>query len=316
MRRFTLTLITLVTIGGSMACSRASTASVDASFAGKNAKLVYGIARTLSGAGVYVVLSSRAIDCKLPSQVTGDQRVEFWIPEGPRGSFFVGKVGLDVALSSGAAGESPTIASRRATTVDLEPSAGDRIRGSLKIHWSSSDPANAGVYDASGSFDVKLCEKTSALSPPKIAGDHPARGAFAGVPFEVKGAVAWVDRERGSRYVSRIQLFPTADVTCGGADLRALREMVVMVNAIGGTAEGATHLGSAEPAAAVVDRWVGNRLQSASLGRTAIRFETLELARGGTIAGAVLATSAGDAPPGELEGSFSARVCEPLDSPP
>lgn len=294
-----------------LGCGKSSTVAVDASFAGKSAKLTYGVARIQPDLGIYVVLSTHKVGCKFPSQLADEQRVAFTISNGPRDSYFVaGTSGIDLAFFSGAAGANLTVAPREVSTVDVEPFANDRVRGKLKVQWKPTEPA-AGTYQASGSFDVLLCEHAQgAVAAPQIAGDHPARGTIAGAPYEVKGAIAWVRTERGVRHVSRLQLFPSANLNCGAATLRDGSETVITANAIGGASDVASHLGSPEPASAMVSRREKSDLKLEYLARTAIRFDKIDLQQGGTVSGSILATSAPDAPAGVVEGTFSARVCD------
>jgi hypothetical protein len=310
MRRVAFVLLAL-------GCAKSSTASVDASFGGEKVRFGYGIARIHPDTGTYVVLSTHKLDCTFASQLEGEKRVAFTVPVGPRGSQYVGgKVGLDVAFFWGAAGAQVTVAPSGNTTVNVEPIASDRVRGSLNVKWSPSDPGKPGVYEAAGSFDVSLCDyNKGSVNAPAIASDHPARGTAAGAPFEAKSAIAWVGKDRGTRRVSRLELFPSDNVNCGGAGLREVREITVLVNAIGGASEAATHIGSPEPAYATIRRYHDHKLDTEELARTAIRFDRVDLVEGGTVSGSILATAAPGKGSSELEGSFSARVCNE-DPPP
>lgn len=276
----------LVSLGlaGGAGCARGHRATRRvAPFALDDITLARGFARFDDGVLRVVLARDEAIGC---ARVEGPS-VSFFVPAGPRGDHFVGSRigvriearGLGDRASFGLDAEEVEL---RLSRVDAR--VGGHVRGQLAARERYRRTPRASSRGA-GRFDVIVCATDSAHA----AAEEPAKVA----PRTVTAHVATLPD--GGRALTKLRVPLSASADAEGP--------VLTIEHPGGASDGRIRLGSAAPARV--------RLPDGSLGWDAwVRFDALDLAPGGRVAGALDLRAGGR----HVQGAFEARI-EP-DGPP
>lgn len=287
---------------------------------------------TLTDTGLELDLTSEPFDCAKPPK--GGAHLKIDVPVAPSGKVDTGRpLGVEVEVVSPDSDRTMNVSAALAhVTLAALPSAKDgRVRGSLVADngagtkMMSSGKRTTLRSAVGGTFDVALCPDRRSAKP-RSFGKPPAVGAavagrVGGEPFAAKSALAIVFRDRGTGvdYVSALDFFGAAGVTCDSRTSQA--GPVLGVRQPGGARGDAPLLAGAQPAAPEITTRKGGSVSSTSSSsqRAWVTFESMDLSAKGTVRGsAVLATLEGADRGDEVSaaGRFTATVCHLGDFPP
>jgi len=241
-----------------------------------------------------VTLSDRDPGCGPPSASPQDPRLVFYVPAGPGGTFYAGgKAGVMVIIAGTGTGSVLGPESNTLALSAIKLDAGTHLTGTLDMLYGS------------GSFDAIVCpgidaKKLHAL--PASAPTTPFAGKIQGTAFQVKSAIARIERQSDTfSLVRSVRLYAVAGVTCQTADTAV--GTVVNLSDIGGASTTAQLTGSPQPATAGVTGQHGYYERD----HVWVQLDKLAFTAGASIPGRAVIDADGTS----LAGAFTAIACGP-----
>ncbi len=263
---------------------------------------------------VTITVYDRDLTCAGTALRAGDMAVQFTVPSGPDGDFFVSReVGVPLQVS-GAGGVSTIPTGSVSVRIDeVRIGRGSVVRGSLEAQFATAADEAAPRYALAGPFEAMVCsaQPTVASMPKLDRSQGPVQGRVGGKMVTFASVLAYLRDDGWGKPTLLLKAY-TRSVDCHSVE-RATPFLTGVE--VGAGPRGDYHAGSLMPAAWVLqmsDGHSGERSVHADDGAGIIQIDSVETRVGGEVRGSLAAMTIEETDPAlafTLSGTFVGKVC-------